>query len=126
MIFKVITLWNNSDQLIKEFFKYRTTAFVFVVTVTLVHVSENNLPISYIQYSFLAVSLVIPSILFYLSSKSQDPLLSVLNETIFDLFWCGVFIATINFSISPSFVIGLVSITNYVSAKGVYKIYRLL
>ena len=126
MIFKAITLWNNTDQLIKEFFKYRTTAFVFVVTAILVHVSENNIPLSYVQYSFLAISLVIPSILFYLSSQSQDPLISVLNETIFDLFWCGVFIATINFSIAPSFVIGLVSIINYVAAKGFYKFYRLL
>src|SRR6185503_18365012 len=110
MAFKLITLWNNSDQLIKEFFKYRTTAFVFVVTVIFVHAYENNIPLSYIQYSFLVISLAIPSILFYLSSKSQDPLVSVLNETIFDLFWCGVFIAAIDFSISPSFVIGLVSI----------------
>jgi signal transduction histidine kinase len=49
-----------------------------------------------------------------------------LNETIFDLFWCGVFISTINFSIPSSFVIGLISISNYVSAKGLHKIYRFL
>ncbi len=126
MAFNLITIWNNTDQLIRDFFKYRTTALFFVVIVILVHDSENNVPLSYIQYSFLALSLIIPSLLFYLSSKSQDPLISVFNETIFDLFWCGVFISTINFSIAPSFVIGLVSIINYVAAKGFYKFYRLL
>ena len=123
MILKVITLWNNTDQLIKEFFKYRTTALVFVVTVTLV---QNNLTLSYLPYSFIAISLALPSILFYLAIDSRDPLVSVLNETIFDLFWSGVFIGTVHFSIAPSFVIGLVAITNYVAAKGFYKIYRLL
>lgn len=126
MALNLITIWNNTDQLIREFFKYRTTALVFVVTVTLVHVYENHISLSYIHYTFIVISLAIPSILFYLSSRSLTPLASVLNETIFDLFWCGVFIATINFSIPSSFVIGLISISNYVSAKGLHKIYRFL
>jgi signal transduction histidine kinase len=126
MISKIIALWNNTDQLLREFFKYRTVALVFIVVVTLVHSSENSIPLSYVQYSFIAVSFILPSLLFYITTKSHDPLVTVLNETIFDLLWCGVFISSIHYSIAPSFVIGLVSITNYVSAKGLYKIYRLL
>lgn len=122
----MITLWNKTDRILREHFKFRALTSFYCIIIILAHVFENNLTPTYFHFVTLTIALINPFATLYFCARSKDPWEAALNATIMDLFWCGVFIASIDYSYIPSLVLFLVCLSNYFTARGFNKIYRLL
>lgn len=124
MTFK--TIWNKAEEFPKENFKYRSMSSFFIVAIIIAHEFENDLSISLIQYAMMTIALLWPFAILSLCVNSKNQIVSTVHATIFDMFWCGMFMAIIDFSFIPSLVFVLVCVADYVAGKGIHKMHRLL
>jgi signal transduction histidine kinase len=119
-------IWKEGKGAGKESFKFRTVAYYTGILLVIIHHVQNNLEISFPEYAFILVFLVMPTVFLYRYIQNGSTITQVIRDSRYDFFFAGLFIGFMNLCIIPSFVFALGTLTNYFAIRGFHKLYRIL
>src|SRR5581483_3224506 len=118
-------IWNQAKGIGKRSFQFRMFSYGTGVLLILLHHIEKDLPLTILEYTSMAVFLIMPHVFLYRYVKSGLSLARVITDTGYDFFFAGWFMGLMNLSIIPSFIFALGAITNYLAVRGFHKLYRI-
>lgn len=119
-----INVWKEGKGVGKASYRFRTMAYYSAIILIIVHHKENNLPIGAVEMITMVSFFLLPSVFLYRYITKGSKLGQVISDSTYDFFFAGCFIGVMNLSIVPSVIFGMGALTNYLSMRGVSKLYR--
>ena len=104
----------------------RMITYAYASLIVVVHHTENNLSLGWLEYCSLAIVQVLPHMLFvhYVNNNNSKKL--AVSHIILDVFGVGWIIGLVNLSLFPSCLFFIAGISVYLVSNGLKRLYSLL